>query len=123
MVAFGIPNMATWQSSARLFKLMGHPVRLAILAVLRDGEQCVCHMEAVLGQRQASISQHLMALREAGLVQDRRDGPNVFYRVAQPAVYAVLDAGLRADGRQPPTVRAAAHCPCPKCRPAAEPAR
>ncbi|MBP7693307.1 MAG: helix-turn-helix transcriptional regulator [Anaerolineales bacterium] len=115
--------MNHWNSSARLFKLLGHPARLAILSVLRNGEECVCHMEAVLGYRQAYISQHLMTLREAGVVQDRRDGSNVFYRAVEPAVYIVLDAGLAVEGQRPPTVRRAAQCPCPKCSSAVEPAR
>ena len=69
-----------------------HPTRMAILDVLRGGEQCVCHMEAVLGLRQAHISQHLMILREAGLVTDRRDGWNIFYRVSKTDIYKVIDA-------------------------------
>ncbi|MBP7690599.1 MAG: helix-turn-helix transcriptional regulator [Anaerolineales bacterium] len=111
--------MNYWNSSARLFKLLGHPARLAILNVLRDGEECVCHMEAVLGYRQAYISQHLMSLREAGLVQDRREGPNVFYRVVQPAVFQVMDAVQEtAPAKVAPAARQArgTACPCPKCQ-------
>ena len=58
----------------QIFKVLTHPARLAILEILRDGEHCVCHMEAHLGFRQAYISQQLSVLRDAGLVQDRRDG-------------------------------------------------
>ncbi|MBP7693394.1 MAG: winged helix-turn-helix transcriptional regulator, partial [Anaerolineales bacterium] len=107
---------------SRMFKLLGHPARLAILAVLRNGEECVCHLEAALGYRQAYISQHLMSLREAGLVQDRREGPNVFYRVVEPAVFSVIEAGLRLEGSPAPVApRAApADCPCPKCQPVSE---
>lgn len=117
-------NMDHWNSSARLFKVLGHPARLAILAVLRNGEECVCHLEAVLGYRQAYISQHLMTLREAGVVQDRRDGSNVFYRVVQPAVFSIMEAGLKLEGRQLPRASKATvpDCPCPKCSPVAEPA-
>ena len=59
--------------------------------MLRDGEQCVCHLEAVLGCRQAYISQHLMVLREAGLVEDRRDGARIFYRVIKPEVFDLVE--------------------------------
>jgi ArsR family transcriptional regulator len=111
-------------SPSRLFRLLGHPARLAILGVLRDGEQCVCHMEAVLGYRQAYISQHLMTLREAGLVQDRRDGPNVYYRVVQPDIFHVIDAGTGAGlaGVAPGARTRQPDCPCPKCHPLVEPA-
>ncbi|MGZ7212499.1 ArsR/SmtB family transcription factor, partial [Streptococcus pyogenes] len=60
--------MDTYRKQAQFFKILMHPTRLAILDILRGGEQCVCHMEAYLGLRQAHISQHLMALREVGLV-------------------------------------------------------
>ncbi|MBL8055821.1 MAG: helix-turn-helix transcriptional regulator [Anaerolineales bacterium] len=113
--------MGLWNSPAQLFKLLGHPARLAILNILREGEQCVCHLEAVLGYRQAYISQHLMGLREAGLVQDRREGPNVFYRVAEPAIFRVIDAANPVgEPAAVPTARPA-ECPCPKCQPVAEP--
>ena len=80
-------------------KTLSHPTRLAVLEILRDGEQCVCHMEAMLGLRQASISQQLMVLREAGLVSVRRDGLNMYYRVTRPQVFAVLDALERGIGK------------------------
>jgi DNA-binding transcriptional ArsR family regulator len=84
--------MAPYDNSAKLLKALGHPTRLAILDLLRAGEACVCHLEAALGYRQAYISQHLMVLRDAGLVGDRREGSNVYYHVTRPQVYAVLDA-------------------------------
>ena len=107
--------------AAALFKLLSHPSRLAILHVLRDGEQCVCHMEAVLGLRQAYISQHLMVLRQAGLVTDRREGWNVFYRVVKPEVYALLEAAfatLQPAGAPPLLfcLEKPVACPCPKCQ-------
>lgn len=107
-----------YQQQAELCRVLDHPVRLAILDLLRDGEQCVCHIEANLGLRQAYISQHLMALREAGLVEDRRDGRSVFYRVVRREVYKVTDAMAVLTGqpkRQVDQMRAAAPCPCPKC--------
>ena len=84
--------MEIYLTQAQLFKVLTHPIRLAILEELRGGEQCVCHMEAVFGLRQAYISQHLMVLRDAGLVTDRRDGWNAFYRVSKPEIYKVIDA-------------------------------
>lgn len=95
------------------------------MSVLRSGEQCVCHLESVLGYRQAYISQQLMTLREAGLVADRREGANVFYRVVQPALFSVIEAGLKLEGHSLPAARTAAAqaCPCPKCQPAAQPGR
>jgi ArsR family transcriptional regulator len=95
-----------------------HPARLEILDILREGEECVCHMEATLGYRQAYISQHLMVLREAGLVEDRRDGWNIFYRVIQPEIYTVLNAVRKMLGEplSTPDPQRSASCPCPHCQ-------
>jgi ArsR family transcriptional regulator len=107
---------------ASIFKALMHPSRLSILEILRDGEHCVCHLEAVLGCRQAYISQHLMVLREAGLVEDRRDGMRIYYRVVKPEVYELVDSAVRLSGMKPIPVflTKIEHCPCPECSPSAE---
>ncbi len=116
-------TQAAHKAEATLFKALMNPARLAILDILRDGEACVCHMEAALGYRQAFISQHLMVLRDAGLVQDRRVGSNVFYQVVQPQVFGILDAAGQATGRSDKSSagNAAAgrleNCSCPHCCP------
>jgi ArsR family transcriptional regulator len=97
-----------------------HPTRLAILDMLRNGEQCVCHMEAMFGLRQAHISQHLMILKDVGLVIDRRDGWNIFYQVIKPEIYQLIDAANAFSGVpicQPffITENDKLACPCPKC--------
>ncbi len=116
-----------YQTQTKLFKVLSHPTRLAILDILRDGEECVCHMEAAFGLRQAHISQHLMVLREAGLVSDRRDGWNIFYQTVEPEIYNVIDSMNRLFGMTSPmdSLKPFAqaqnpNCPCPKCNPASE---
>lgn len=103
---------------ARRMKAMGHPIRLQILDVLEaEGESCVCHLEARLGQRQAYISQQLARLRDAGLVVDRRDGLNVYYALADDDVAALLAGARRGMPRGTKIVRPRAdvECPCPRC--------
>jgi DNA-binding transcriptional ArsR family regulator len=101
---------------AQFLKVLTHPARLAILKILQDGEHCVCHMEAHLGLRQAYISQQLSVLRQVGLIQDRRDGWNIFYRVTDPRVYAVIDAVQKITGQNLPEVsRQTVSCNCPQC--------
>ena len=91
--------MTDYQRQANLFKLLMHPVRLAILdALSHDDEACVCHLEAVLHQRQAYISQQLMVLREAGLIDMRREGWNVYYRLVGCARFAGAGSGARSRG-------------------------
>jgi DNA-binding transcriptional ArsR family regulator len=112
------PNLETqpYEAQAQFLKVLTHPARLAILSILRDGEHCVCHMEAHLGFRQAYLSQQLSVLREAGLIQDRRDGWNVYYRVADPKVYSILDSLQSVVGEASvSSPKGPVHCPCPKC--------
>jgi len=117
--------MKPFEAEAQFFKLLMHPARLAILSELRKDEACVCHLEAVLGYRQAYISQHIMVLREAGVLQDRREGWNIFYHVTRPEIYQVMDmvsqlidAGQKA---RRPARASAGPCPCPKCSPGSAP--
>jgi DNA-binding transcriptional ArsR family regulator len=116
--------MERFKLSAKLFKALMHPARLAILDVLRESEHCVCHLECQLGFRQAYISQQLSILRDAGLVQDRREGWNIYYQVITPEVFKLIDqalemAGGEADSNLTDHERKVSKkpCPCPKCNP------
>jgi DNA-binding transcriptional ArsR family regulator len=114
--------MDAYDHQAELLKALAHPVRLQILDILRDGEQCVCHIEAVLRLRQAYISQQLMTLRKAGLVADRKDGLRVYYRITDRAVFRVLEPARSMVEQQgikfaPAKERAPRDCSCPSCSP------
>ena len=95
------------QSAIGVLKAMGHPVRLRILAMLRDGELCVCQMTALLGLATSTVSAHLADLKRAGLLNERKDGRWVFYRLVdrEPAVLASVwetvsnDERIRDDAR------------------------
>lgn len=112
---------------AEIMKAMGHPLRMQILEELRrEGEACVCHLEARLGQRQAYISQHLARLREARLVVDHREGMNIYYALADESVGQLLDLAAHTAGQiesaareappsRPQAVTEPVLCPCPKC--------
>ncbi len=112
-------NAKAFKTEARFFKLLMHPARLEILDELRKDEACVCHLEAKLGYRQAYISQHIMVLREAGVVQDRREGWNIFYHVTRPEIFEIMDEVSQLMGPDAKARRAAPEvpCPCPKCNP------
>ena len=83
--------MNKYEGHASKLKLMGHPTRLQILDMLRQGETCVCHIERALNKRQAYISQQLMALRDAGLVDSRKDGLQVYYRLVDIQISDLLN--------------------------------
>jgi DNA-binding transcriptional ArsR family regulator len=101
-----------------MFKALAHPVRLQIACALREGEACVCHLEALLGRRQSYISQHLMVLRQARVLTERRQGAFIFYRLAPgPAARVLLALEKPAEGERPAKSRTTPrHCVCPHCR-------
>jgi ArsR family transcriptional regulator len=75
------------RSFSRLFKALGDETRLRIVALLSHGELCVCHLEEALNLSQPNVSRHLAILRMAGVVDHRREGSWVYYRLApQPDV-------------------------------------
>lgn len=97
------------------------PARLAILITIGQGEACVCHLEALLGWRQAYISQHLMSLRKAEVLKDRREGRFVYYRLADQAVLDLIRDVAKLSGIEPQQIDAIANpspektCECPHC--------
>ncbi|SDE94312.1 ArsR family transcriptional regulator [Thermus arciformis] len=80
---------------AEFFKALAHPLRLAILDALREGEKSVSSLQRELGAEQSGLSRQLSLLRERGLVEARREGQMVYYRTRDPEVYAFLDLGRR----------------------------
>ena len=115
-------RMDTYRPTANLLKAIAHPARLRILNALAEDEECVCHLTALLRQRQAYVSQQLMFLRQAGLIEDRKDRLRVYYRIKNPGVIAVLDAVNKLTGakRIAPESKVMAACPCPKCETAGQ---
>lgn len=103
----------SYESLALWFKGLAHPTRLQILALLRTGEMCVCHLEVALSRRQSYISQQLMTLRDAGLVHSRRVGLQVYYRLSDTRIVDLLNT---IYGTNPQSViRQLEGCPCPAC--------
>ncbi|MDQ3068143.1 MAG: metalloregulator ArsR/SmtB family transcription factor [Acidobacteriota bacterium] len=87
-----------------LFKALGDRTRLRILALLAAGEVCVCNIHESLALPQPTVSRHLAYLRRSGLVDTRRDGVWMHYRLAPPAAKlagAIVDAALHAVGHVP----------------------
>lgn len=112
-----------FKRKAKLFRALSHPVRLRILDVLARQEACVCHLTALLGQRQPYISQQLATLREAGLVTDRREGTLIFYQPATEHLPAFLAQGRvlaqELVGEElifPEVAETLDDCPCPRCQ-------
>ena len=86
------------ESISELLQIISSPARLEILLLVGAGEACVCHLETRLGYRQAYISQHLMALRQAGLIDSRREGRYVFYRLLKPEIMPLIQHAAEIAG-------------------------
>jgi DNA-binding transcriptional ArsR family regulator len=118
-----IKKQNSLQPVASLLETISPLTRLQILLAIGTGEACVCHLETVLGLRQAYISQHLMALRKANILMDRREGRYIFYRLNDAAVLDLITASARLSGLSAETVstlintRINPSCECPQCSP------
>jgi len=110
------------RKAVQIARALSHPVRLQILDLLRGDGAYVMHLTTVLERPQANISQHLMTLREAGLVVAERDGMTVVYRIRDGRVLEIVDTlkNLAADdiGKQMQFRSFTKHkmCSCPRCQ-------
>jgi len=105
--------------TSKFFRLISHPARLKIIQEIGGGNACVCHLESQLGLRQAYLSQHLMALRDAGILETERDGRFIYYRLADTKILDIIQAAMKftgsnevigSNGKQSHKA-----CCCPKC--------
>lgn len=71
-------------------KVLANEDRLLLLCQLSQGEMCVSDLEEALGIRQPTLSQQLGVLRNEGVVETRREGKNIYYSVADPALLEIL---------------------------------
>lgn len=76
---------------ARRFRALSEPVRLRMLRLLEEGEKSVGEVTEALDATQSNVSRHLQALYEARLVERRRDGTAIYYRIADPMVFKLCD--------------------------------
>lgn len=105
---------------AIFLKALGQTVRIQIVLIIGEQEACVCHLEAILGIRQARISQHLIALRNAGIVSTRRDGRHIYYRLENPKILDLVFQTaemlqIDTDPLKAVTNRIEPGCVCPRC--------
>lgn len=73
-------------AQAKIFKALGHPSRLLMVEALREGEKSVGELTELVGDDISTISRHLSALREAGIVESDKRGTNIYYRLALPCL-------------------------------------
>src|SRR5437867_11582819 len=89
-----LARVRTGESASRRFHALADETRLKIIDRLRDGEDCVCNLTGPLGTRQSLLSFHLRTLKDAGIIQDRKEGRWVYYWLN----FEVLDELVSAFG-------------------------
>lgn len=88
-----MPNidMTIYEMQAEISKTIAHPLRVAIIHYLKDGEKTVNELTQTLGASQSNISQHLAIMRQRQIVKTRKEGSTVYYRVASPKIGQACD--------------------------------
>lgn len=109
-------NISSVEEIAKFLQTIGQPARLQILLAIGQGETCVCHLEATFGWRQAYLSQHLMALRKAGILLARRQGRYIHYRLNDPALLGLIRQAAAFQHVTLPELAPSLECGCPNCR-------
>ena len=92
----------SYERRANIMKALGHPSRLMMVDELSQGERCVCELTEMVGADISTVSKHLSVLREAGIVDSRKDGVQVYYRLKVPCVlnmFQCVEAVLREEDR------------------------
>ncbi|MFP3904348.1 MAG: ArsR/SmtB family transcription factor [Armatimonadota bacterium] len=79
-----------YEARAEVMKALAHPSRLVMLDALVEGEKCVCELQELVASTMPTVSRHLAQMKNAGIVETRRDGNNIYYRLLVPCVLQVF---------------------------------
>jgi DNA-binding transcriptional ArsR family regulator len=92
MNAMNAQTQAKYEARAKIIKAMAHPTRLFLVDELaRNGERCVCELTEMVGTDMSTVSRHLAMLKGAGIVEDKRRGAQVYYRLRVQCVLNFFD--------------------------------
>ena len=79
-----------FEKQAEVAKAIAHPLRIAIVDFLKDGEQCVCEVTKHVGAKRSNVSRHLAVMLKGGIVEYRKDGLRMMYSLKAPCVLNFL---------------------------------
>ncbi len=89
-----------YERQAEIAKAVAHPLRIAVLDFLQDGEKCVCEIAEHVGSERSNVSRHLTLMVRAGVLSCRKDGLKVFYMLKTPCVADFLGCACRVLKQQ-----------------------
>ena len=75
---------------AEIVKAVSHPLRIAIIDFLKDGEQCVCDIAEHIGSERSNVSRHLSVMVSAGVLEHRKEGLKMIYKLKMPCILEFL---------------------------------
>lgn len=79
-----------YEMKAEIIQAVGHPIRLAVIEYLGKGEQCVCDIVEHVDAQRSNVSRHLALMLKAGVLECRKEGLKVFYRIKTPCILGFL---------------------------------
>lgn len=88
-------NWQRYELQAEVIHGVAHPIRLAIVDLLRGGEVCVCDIAAAVGAERSNVSRHLAVMAGSGIVSTRKEGLKVFYRLRTPCITDFMACATR----------------------------
>jgi DNA-binding transcriptional ArsR family regulator len=89
-----------FERQAEIARAVAHPLRIAVLDFLQDGERCVCEIADHVGSERSNVSRHLGVMVRAGVLSCRKDGLKVFYGLRTPCVAEFLSCAVRVLRQQ-----------------------
>jgi DNA-binding transcriptional ArsR family regulator len=84
-----------YEKQAEIAKAVAHPLRVAVIDFLQDGERCVCDIAEHVGSERSNVSRHLSVMVNAGVLDSRKEGLKVFYWLRTPCVVEFLGCATR----------------------------
>lgn len=75
-----------YEKQAEIVKAIAHPLRIAVIDFLQKGPQCVCDIAVAVGSERSNVSRHLSVMVSAGILESRKDGLKVIYKLKTPCI-------------------------------------
>ena len=92
-----------FEKQAEIAKAIAHPLRIAIIDFLKDGEQCVCDIAEYIGSERSNVSRHLSVMVPAGILEYRKEGLKVIYKLKTPCIlefFSCITAVLKQQAKE-----------------------
>jgi len=96
-------QLLLFEKQAEVAKAMAHPLRIAVINFLKDGEQCVCDIAEKIGAERSNVSRHLAVMVNAGILSCRKEGLKVIYNLKCPCIlefFACISSVLKEQAKE-----------------------